>query len=217
MRSTTSDRSLTFTSFDLKQILSKYQSADGREWGNEVFACPIHLVECIADITMLYRLHSHDQPFPTDVLVKAKLFYDHINLSRPKFGYCENSSYVVSAWYAGTQLYVIRLFRLHQHEETIFNAKILVNIVLSQARLIPNPSAWSYSSLWPLFQAALWLKGQAYGRERDWIRRFLDIMLRASGCKQFEVAAATLEMVWKADEYHDSITAGALTGSLMLG
>jgi hypothetical protein len=217
MRSTTSDRFLTFTSPDLKKVFSRYQSAQAREWGNEAFACPIDLLEYIVDITVLYKIQPRGRLFSPDALEKATLLRRRVASWTPRCEYSEQMSHVVSAWHAGIQLYVVRLFRLHQQGDAAVDTSGLVEQALRQARALRRPDAWSHASLWPLFQAGLWLEGPEDSKARQWLVQFLQTLLRASGCGQFQIAATTLEMAWGSGEYHDSITAGTLTGSLILG
>jgi hypothetical protein len=233
MRSTTSDRFLTFTSPDLKRVFSRYQSApQAREWGNEAFACPIDLLEYIVDITVLYKMQPRGRVFSAAALDKATLLLRRVAAWTARCEYSEQMAHVVSAWHAGIQLYVVRLFRLHQQQGAgdaaaaaavvSVDTSELVEQALQPARASRRPDAWSHASLWPLFQAGLWLEdpdddGDERGRRRQLLIQFLHTMLRASGCRQFQVAATTLEMAWKSGEYHDSITAGSFTGSLILG
>lgn len=217
IRSTTSDRFLTFTSPDLKKVFGRYQSAQVREWGNEAFACPIDLLEYIVDITMLYKMQPRGQVFSSSALEKARLLHRRVSEWKPRSGYSEQMSYVVTVWHAGILLYVIRMFRLHQHGDSTIETARLVECVFRQSQAVQMPSAWSHALIWPLFQAGLWLEGQDYRERRQWVTQFLQTMVRASGCNQLDLAADTLEMVWNSSEYHDSITAGAFTGSLVLG
>ncbi|KIX99263.1 uncharacterized protein Z520_04839 [Fonsecaea multimorphosa CBS 102226] len=228
MRSTTSDRFLTFTSPDLKKVFSRYRSAAGhvREWGNEAFACPIDLLEYIVDVTVLYKIQPRGQLFSPSTIEKASLFLERVCAWTPPSGYySEQMGHVVKAWHAGVQLYVIRLFQLHHHhhhrcgegddDATVRTAE-LVETVLAQAKAVKRPSAWSHASVWPLFQAGLWLEGAESFEQRQWLMDFLQMMTRTSGCRQLDVAASTLKTIWKSGEYYDSITAGNLTGALIL-
>ncbi|KIW68114.1 hypothetical protein PV04_04081 [Phialophora macrospora] len=226
MRSTTSDRFLTFTSPDLKKVFSRYRAAPqaAREWGNEAFACPIDLLEYIVDVTVLYKLQPRGRLFSADALDKATRLLARVAAwTAPCEYYSDQMARVVSAWHAGIQLYVVRLFRLHQQRggDPPIDTSALVEQALRPARALRRPpDAWSHASLWPLFQAALWLEGpddHHQGDERRLVIHFLHTLLRASGCRQFQVAATTLDKVWKSGEYHDSITAGSFTGSLILG
>lgn len=53
MGTTTGQRMPVLSSAEVKSALNKFKSPRGREWGFDVFYCPIDLFECIADITML--------------------------------------------------------------------------------------------------------------------------------------------------------------------
>lgn len=118
------------------------------------------------------------------------------------------------------QLYVIRLFRLHQHRcgegDVAIQTAELVETVLAQAKAVKTPSAWSHASIWPLFQAALWFEEAEHLEQRQWLLDYFQMIMRTSGCNQLEVAASTVKTIWKSGEYYDSITAGNITGSLIL-
>jgi hypothetical protein len=213
MRSTTSSRLPTFTSTDVKNTINRYGSSEGREWGCDVFPCPIDLFEYIADITMLYKLQPHDQLHAAAVVDKATRLGGRVSAWTSATEYFQPKSHVVDAYHAGIVLYVIRLFRLRYDE--IFNVESLRNVIFMHAKAVPTASSWSYSMLWPLFQAGLWV-GKNDSKEQCWLRDRLETMLRAVGCRQFGNARDTLDIVWKSDEYYNSITAGMIRGPLML-
>lgn len=50
---TSGQRMPVLSSAEVKAALNKFKSPYGREWGFDVFYCPIDLFEYIADITML--------------------------------------------------------------------------------------------------------------------------------------------------------------------
>ncbi|KFY34747.1 hypothetical protein V494_06501 [Pseudogymnoascus sp. VKM F-4513 (FW-928)] len=57
MGATTSSRMLHWSPEDLTATLNKFKSPSGeREWGFDVFYCPVDLFEYIANITVLYKL-----------------------------------------------------------------------------------------------------------------------------------------------------------------
>lgn len=195
-----------------------------REWGNEAFACPIDLLEYIVDATVLYKIQPRGRLFSPFAIEKASLFWRRVCAWTPRPGYySDQMAHVVKAWHAGVQLYIIRLFQLHQHRrgaaeggDAALHTAELVETVLAQAKAVKTPSAWSHASVWPLFQAGLWLEGPEYLEQRQWLIDFFRMMMRTSGCRQLDVAASTLNTIWKSGEYYDSITAGNLTGALIL-
>ncbi|EXJ80552.1 hypothetical protein A1O1_08698 [Capronia coronata CBS 617.96] len=224
MRATTSTRLLTFTSTDLKKTISRYQSPHGgREWGCDAFACPVDLAEYIADVTMLYKLQPADRPFAADVMQRAALLASSVRAWTPTQSYSEPMSHVVGAWHASILLYIIRLFRLHEHENEHDEAHMfddtaaLRDSVFVHARSVPTPSAWSIAIHWPLLQAGLWLEQPDVDAEqRDWLRTHFTRMMRHVGCRQFTTVTQLLESVWASNEYHNSITAASLAGPLVI-
>ncbi|KAH8801468.1 fungal-specific transcription factor domain-containing protein [Xylogone sp. PMI_703] len=213
MRSTTSSRFPTFSSADIKKIVSRFSSARGREWGCDVFPCPIDLFEYIADITMLYKLHPNIVVPSEDIIKKAVLLGRRISEWKPHTTYSPLKSHVVGAWHKGILLYEMRLFRISS--DKIFNAQALKNGIFEHAKSVAAASSWSFSMLWPLFQAGLFLANDDL-EGREWIQQRLETMSQAAGCKQFGIALETLNLVWSSNVYYNSITAGELKGPLML-
>ena len=215
IRATTSPRLPTFTSSDIKKAINKYSTSRGREWGCEVFPCPVDLFECITDITMLYHLQPDDRISAPDVIAKATALGRRVSEWSSTVSRSENTTHVAHAWQAGIVLYVIRLFQLPRDD--IFDVEALRRIVFTHTKSVPTASSWWYFMVWPLFQAGLWLEEEDCEEDREWLRDQINIMTRTAGCRQFGVARETLDIVWASDEYYNSITAGALKGSLFMG
>ncbi|KIW14562.1 hypothetical protein PV08_07346 [Exophiala spinifera] len=214
LRSTTSSRFPTFSSAEIKSTIDQFRSDQGREWGCDVFPCPIDLFEYVADITMLYKLQytSADTPSANTVRQATRLGQQVRNW-RPSTAYSPLTAHVVNAWQSGIILYVMRLFRLPTDD--IFDVECLKSAIFGYANSVPTASRWGFSMLWPLFQAGLYMNDEQI-EQREWLRQRLEMMFRAVGCRQFGIALDTLNFVWDSHEYYNSITAGELKGPLML-
>lgn len=215
MRSTSSSRFPTFSSTEIKTTINQFRSAQGREWGCDVFPCPIDLFEYIADITMLYKLQQTAayKKSAADTLSQAVRLGQRVSRWQPSTVYSPLTAHVVTAWQSGIILYVMRLFRLPADET--FDEELLKRDIFRHANGVPTASSWGFSMLWPLFQAGLFVTDEQAG-ERQWLRERLETMLRAVGCRQFGIARDTLDLVWSSHVYYNSITAGDLKGPLML-
>jgi hypothetical protein len=148
MRSTTSARYPTFSSTDIKTAISRSRSIRGREWGCDVFPCPVDLFEYIADITMLYKLQSASGMKP-DVVDRAVNLGLGVKVWTSPTAYSPLKTLVVNSWQQGIILYLVRLFRLES--SSTFDLEALKNSIFANARVVPVASSWSFSMLWPLF------------------------------------------------------------------
>ncbi|KAK4946068.1 hypothetical protein LTR10_014870 [Elasticomyces elasticus] len=73
MGATTSSRMPHWSSEDVKATLNKFRTPTGREWGFDVFYCPIDLFEYIADITVLYKLQPDPRNLGQEAVQKAMI------------------------------------------------------------------------------------------------------------------------------------------------
>lgn len=192
MDATTSSRIPHWTPEDVKATLNKFRTPSGRrEWGFDVFYCPIDLFEYIADITFLFKLQPESREMHQDAIQKAILLghaikgWDASTDPGPRH-------HVVEVWRLGTLLYLIRLFRL---PNDIFNTINLNRSIFHHARAIPSKTSWSYSTSWPLFQAGLLLPRED-SQTKIWLRNELYTNFRTLGCLHPKLAAEALEQVW---------------------
>jgi len=214
MGATTASRMPRLSSADVKAALNKFKTPQGRAWGFDVFHCPIDLFEYIADITMLYKLQCRSETRRPDVLEKALLLGHCVktwNFADPTSG---PRFHMVEAWRSGILLYLDRLFQL---PKDVFDAPSLVSGILDHAKAVPSRTSWSYSMLWPLFQAGLSLRHDECER-KEWLRSELNTMFQALGCYHPHHAIEALEQVWQKDDDHNynSITLGIQHRRLML-
>jgi hypothetical protein len=195
MGATTSSRMPHWSSEDLKATLNKFKTPSGtREWGFDVFYCPIDLFEYIADITVLYKLQPNTREIHQDAIQKAILLGNAINSWDAPMGYGPRR-HMVEVWRLGTLLYLIRIFRL---PDNIFNTKTVCGSIFRYARAIPSKTSWSFSTSWPLFQAGLLLP-RGYSQTKTWLRDELYNNFRALGCFHQKLAVEALEQVWRSD------------------
>jgi hypothetical protein len=202
------------SSAEVKAALEKFRTPSGREWGFDVFYCPIDLFEYIADITMLYKLQSKSQRFGQEVLDKALQLGNAVkDWESSNLTPCSRV-HTVEAWRAGVLLYVVRLFQL---PEAIFDTPALIESIFEHAMAIPPRTSWSYSLMWPLFQAGLSLRQDDHERKR-WLRKELTAHFRALGCYHPNHALSALEQAWnkRGDQDCNSITLGVQYHQLML-
>jgi len=192
MGATTSSRMPHWSLEDVKATLNKFRTPSGRrEWGFDVFYCPIDLFEYIVDITVLYKLQPDFQEMRQDAIQKSILLgnaikgWDASIESGPRH-------HMVEVWRLGTLLYLIRLFRL---PNDIFNTKNLKSSIFHHARAIPSKTSWSYSTSWPLFQAGLLLSHED-GQTRNWLRDELYTNFRTLGCFHQKLAVEALQQIW---------------------
>ncbi len=215
MGSTTSSRLPTFTSSEVKAIINRFQSTEGRQWGIDVFPCPIDLFEFIADITMMFKLQPLGREASYEVLSSATLLGRRIEKWKAPSQQSARKSHVVEAWRSGIILYLARLFKI---PHGLFDVRSLTSNVFEHARAVPTASSFSYSMSWPLYQAGLELRDDD-SEEKQWIRDRLRQVLLAVGCRQFGKTLRALEFVWSSGEaeHYNSITAGILKDRLTLG
>lgn len=201
MGATTSSRMPHWSPKDIKTTLNKFRTPSGRrEWGFDVFYCPIDLFEYIADITVLYKSQLVTQEMRQGAIEKAILIGNAVKMwdasteSGPR-------RHMVEVWRLGTLLYLIRLFRL---PNAVFNTKELNGTIFHHARMIPSKTSWSYSTSWPLFQAGLLLPRE-YNQTKTWLRHELYMNFRTLGCFHQKLAVEALEQVWGSskDQFYD--------------
>lgn len=193
MGATTSPRMPHWSSEDVKATLNKFRTSSGRrEWGFDVFYCPIDLFEYIADITVLHKLQPDSREMHQDAIQKAMLLgnaikrWDASTDSGPRY-------HMVEVWRLGTLLYLIRLFQL---PNDVFNTKGLNSSIFHHARAIPSKTSWSYSTSWPLFQAGLLIPSEC-SQTKAWLRDELYTNFRTLGCFHQKLAVEALEQVWR--------------------
>ncbi|KFZ09959.1 hypothetical protein V501_05402 [Pseudogymnoascus sp. VKM F-4519 (FW-2642)] len=194
MGATTSSRMPHWSPEDLAATLNKFWTPSGkREWGFDVFYCPIDLFEYIADITVLYKLEP-------DAIQKAILLGNAI---KRWVCICDSDPrrHMVEVWRLGTLLYLIRLFRL---PSGIFNTANTTTCIFHHARAIPSKTSWSYSISWPLFQAGLLLPPEN-SQIKAWLRNELYKNFCALGCFHQKLAIEALEQTWRSgkDRHYD--------------
>lgn len=196
MGATTSSRMPHWSLEDIKSTLNKFRTPSGRrEWGFDVFYCPIDLFEYIVDITVLYKLQPESLEMRQGAIQKSILLgsaikgWDASIDSGPR-------RHMVEVWRLGTLLYLIRLFRL---PNDIFNTKILNSSIFHHARAIPSKTSWSYSTSWPLFQAGLLLCHED-SQTRIWLRDELYTNFRTLGCFHQKLAVEALQQVWRSEK-----------------
>lgn len=223
MGSTTTPRMPHLNSVDVKKALGKFNTPSGREWGYDVFFCPIDLFEYIADITMLYKLQNSSSKFNQDTLNKAiqlgagvQAWHSPKYTSGPRF-------HIVETWRAGILIYLSCLFDL---PDCVFDVLGLVGLTVDHVKAIPSDTPWRNSILWPLFQAGLCLSPGGLGHDvdqlqaRTWISDELRSTFHRIGCGHPKRALQALEKVWgrsDVDRRYNSIMVGILAHRLMLG
>lgn len=198
MGATTSSRMPYLTSEELKVALNKFMSPTGREWGFDVFYCPIDLFEYIADITVLYK-RQNPQGNPSDeVLNQAIILGNAVMTWKLPNGTSKPRTEMIEVWRQGILLYLVRLFRL---SDEVFNTSGLLNGIFRQAEHIPPKTSWRFSMTWPLFQAGLSLRHEA-GERKHWLRSELTTKFKILGCFHAKRAIGTLEHVWRTGDNH---------------
>lgn len=193
MGATTSPTVPHWSSEDIKATLNKFRTPSGRrEWGFDVFYCPIDLFDYITDITILYKSQPNSQEMHQEAIQKAILLgnavknWDAAPVSGP-------SRHMAEVWRLGTLLYLIRHFQL---SDDIFNTANLNDSIFHHARAIPSKTSWSYSISWPLFQAGLLLPRED-SQTKTWLRNELHKNFRNLGCFHQKLAIDALEQVWR--------------------
>jgi hypothetical protein len=192
MDATTSLRMPYHSTTDIKAVLDRFRTPSGRrEWGFDVFYCPIDLFEYIADITVLYKLPAHSPASHQDAMQKS------IHLGRAIQSWDSPSErrarhHMIEVWRAGTLLYLIRLFHL---SDSVFNTPRLTSSIIDHARAIPSRTGWRHSISWPLFQAGLFLS-HAESQSKNWLRNEMYTNFRTLGCLHQKLAIEALEQIW---------------------
>lgn len=194
MGATTSSRMPHWSPEDLTATLNKFRTPSGkREWGFDVFYCPIDLFEYVANITVLYK----SEP---DAIQRAILLGNNI---KRWVCICDSDPrrHMVEVWRLGALLYLVRLFRL---PSSIFNTTNLTSSIFHHARAIPSKTSWSYSISWPLFQAGLFLRRE-HSQIQTWLRNELYKNFCELGCFHQRLAIEALEQTWRSgkDRHYD--------------
>ncbi|CAH0057821.1 unnamed protein product [Clonostachys solani] len=211
--STSSSRAPNFTAQEINMALHRHSNADGREWGYDVFPCPIDLFEMLVDVTMLYTSHpNRDNPTEKD-LKHLDYMMDRLRKWESRQILSGSRKHMVEAWRFGIMAYLAQLFPASLN---IVQRSHLTSQVLHHAKLIPPVSSWSYSLLWPIFQVGVALQS-GESQEKDWIRLRLKLAYEAVGCRHFRNAVGTLEHVWDNRTQGDLVPDGTYGRTIMLG
>lgn len=214
MDATTSSKMPNWSLEDIKDTLNKFKAPSGqREWGFDVFYCPIDIFEYIADITWLYKSQPDPKEIHQDAIKQAILLGHVIKIwdaptdLGPRF-------HMVEVWRLGTLLYLIRLFRLSNE---ILDTASLSRSIFLHACAIPSKSSWSYSTSWPLFQAGMLLTREDH-QTKIWLRNELYMNFCSLGCLHPKLAAEALEQFWLTgtDRLCDVFGSGVLQHRLIL-
>lgn len=176
--------------------MNKFRTSSGREWGFDVFACPINLVESIADITVLYKLQPNKLHLSQNIIQEAMLLGNAVKKWDASIYIDDPRSHIVEVWRLGILLYLTRLFRFHND---IFNTGDRLERIFSHARAIPVRISWNVSTTWPLFQAGLLLSHED-DKSKAWLRNELVTNFQNLGCYNLNRAVGVLEEVWQMGE-----------------
>ena len=205
MGASTSSGMPHWTPEDVKATLNKFRTLSGRrEWGFDVFYCPVDLFEYISDITFLYKSQPDSHEMHRDATQKALLLGHAIRRWNAPTDPGPRR-HTVEVWRLGTLLYLIRLFRL---PNDIFNTTDLSRRIFHHACAVPSKTSWRYSTSWPLFQAGLLLPRDDI-QTKIWLHNELYMNFRTLGCLHPKLAAEALEQVWRSgkDRLYDLSTA----------
>ena len=206
MGATTSSRKPYLPPEEVKAALNKFKTPRGREWGFDVFDCPIDLFEYIADITVSSKLHTPPGR-PSDETSNEAITLGHAVMtweSPNNGGTSEPRNEMIEVWRRGILLYLIRLFRL---SDEVFNTSHLMDDIFRRAEQIPPKTSWRFSMTWPLYQAGLSLRHEAIEQKR-WLRRELATKFKMLGCYHSKRAIGALERVWRTgdNQMHSALT-----------
>jgi hypothetical protein len=214
MGATTTPRMPHWTSQDIKATLNKFRTPLGREWGFDVFYCPIDLLEYIADITVLYKVQPDIMDIGQDAIQKAILLGNAVKSWNAFTFDSDPRSHIVEVWRLGILLYLVRIFQL---ANDIFNTTTLTDSIYRHARAIPVRTGWNISITWPLFQSGLLLSDED-DRAKTWLRTELLANFQTLGCFNLNRAVKVLEQVWKMgdNKSYDFFTFGSPDHQLVL-
>ncbi|KAF2670968.1 hypothetical protein BT63DRAFT_453340 [Microthyrium microscopicum] len=212
MGSTTTSRMPYWTSKDIKATLNKFRTPSGREWGFDVFSCPIDLLEYIADITVLYKQNTAE--IGEDTIQKAVRFGNAVKEWDAVNNDSDPRSHIVEVWRQGILLYLIRIFQLPNE---VFNTSGLIDSIYHHVRATPVKKSWNVSTTWPLFQTGLLLSHKDE-EAKNWIRTELLTNYQSLGCFNLNRGVMVLEQIWQMekDEPYDFFTFGCPQHKLVL-
>jgi hypothetical protein len=193
-----------WTSKDIKATLNKFRTPSGREWGFDVFYCPIDLLEFIADITVLYKVQPDIPNIGPDAIQTAILLGNAVKSWDALTYSSDPRSHIVEVWRLGILFYLIRIFKLPNE---IFDTTGLKDSIYHHARAIPVRKSWNVSITWPLFQAGL-LFSQEDDEAKSWLRTELLTNFRNLGCFNLNRAVEVLDRIWQMgdDKSYDFFT-----------
>ncbi|KAF2120267.1 fungal-specific transcription factor domain-containing protein [Lophiotrema nucula] len=214
MGATTTLRMPHWTSKDIKATLNKFRTPSGREWGFDVFYCPIDLLEYTADITVLYKVQPDLNEIGQEATQKAILLGNAVRDWDASAYISDSRSHILEVWRLGIILYLVRLFQL---VNDIFNTMDLLENIFRHARAIPDRKSWNVSTTWPLFQAGL-LLSRDDKEAKAWLRRELLTNYQTLGCFNLYRAVETLDQAWQLsdDDRCDFFTSGLFNRKLVL-
>ncbi len=196
MGATTTSRMPHLTSEEVKAALNKFETPTGREWGFDVFDCPIDLFEYIADITVLHKLPKAPEKLSDEALNKAIALGNAARIWMPPNGTSEQRLEMIEVWRQGILLYLTRLFHL---SDEVFKTSYLLNDIFRRVKLIPSETSCRFSITWPLFQAGLCLRQEA-DEQKNWLRNEFVTKFKILGCYQLKLGIGVLEEVWRTGE-----------------
>ena len=193
MGATTSSRIPRLSSEQIKAALNRFDGSAGREWGFDVFDCPVDLFEYIADITIMYKFEGSAATTSDRTLEKAAKLGHTVRAWDVPHGTSEQRRELVEIWRHGTLLYLIHLFR---RLDEVFDTAELLSSVFRRAERLSSETSRMFSLTWPLFQAGLSLRPEDCQR-KQWLRDEFKTKFETLGCGNPKLAIGVLEEVWR--------------------
>lgn len=191
MGATTSAQLPFMTSNDISAALNRFKTPSGRQWGFDVFDCPVDLVEHLADITSVHNLRSSSSIAPSEALRRATVIGDAMAAWEVPDSLSNNRLDIIEVWRRGILLYLIRIFQLPGE---IFGTSDLLDDIFWRAKRLSSKKNRQFATSWPLFQAGLCLDGDS--QRKQWLCDDFRTHFQSRGCCNAQLAVEVLESTW---------------------
>lgn len=190
---TTSSEAPHLTRQQVAAALDRFTTPTGREWGFDVFDCPIDLFECLVDVTFLKKQQDASGTLPEEAFMRCIELGHAAKTWQPIAPPSYQKRQTTEIWRHGILLHLIQLLQL---PEEVFGTQNSLHEIFRRLDLLSPETNRMFSISWPLFQAALCL-GNEDEQRKQWLRDDFKSKFQARGCCNAKMAIEVLDRVWQ--------------------